>query len=172
MAEILFKELGASLQVVGLTSLFHLPWNFKFIWGPFVDGYESKRRWLLLCEVVITIVLVGLGLLAALGAQTLLPLAAGFLVLALLSATHDIAVDGYYLEALDDDGQSRFVGYRAAAYRVAMLAVSGKPSSVSPSRHAWALANRRARRSSPCSTRSMAARPAATTGGGSELENR
>ncbi|MCA9697160.1 MAG: hypothetical protein KC431_06525 [Myxococcales bacterium] len=125
MAEILFKELGASLQVVGLTSLFHLPWNFKFIWGPFVDGYESKRRWLLLCEVVITVVLVGLGLLAALGAQTLLPLAAGFLVLALLSATHDIAVDGYYLEALDDDGQSRFVGYRAAAYRVAMLAVSG-----------------------------------------------
>ncbi|PRQ07998.1 MFS transporter [Enhygromyxa salina] len=125
LADILFKELGASLQVVGLTSLFHLPWNLKFLWGPFVDDYETKRRWLLASEVAITIVIVLLGLLAAAGSASLPALAAGFLLLAVLSATHDIAIDGYYLELLSERDQSTFVGYRAAAYKVAGLLVKG-----------------------------------------------
>lgn len=125
LAEILFKELGASLQIVGLTSLFHLPWNLKFLWGPFVDGYESKRAWLIVCELAIVAALVALALLTVGGGRALMPLAIGFFLLALLSATHDVAIDGFYLEALDERGQSRFVGYRAAAYRLAMLAVGG-----------------------------------------------
>ena len=42
-------------------------------------------------------------------------------LLAFVSATHDIAIDGYYMDALDQPAQSRFVGYRAAAYRGAVL---------------------------------------------------
>jgi PAT family beta-lactamase induction signal transducer AmpG len=125
VADILFKELGASLQVVGLTSLFHLPWNLKFLWGPLVDNYETKRRWLLATEVVIVALLVLLGLLAAGSGLALMPLAVGFVMLALLSATHDIAIDGFYLEVLDGDDQSKFVGYRAAAYRIAVLVIGG-----------------------------------------------
>jgi PAT family beta-lactamase induction signal transducer AmpG len=125
LADILFKELGASLQVVGLTSLFHLPWNLKFLWGPFVDDYETKRRWLLASEVAITIVIVLLGLIAAAGSVSFAALAAGFLLLAVLSATHDIAIDGFYLELLTERDQSVFVGYRAAAYKVAALLVKG-----------------------------------------------
>jgi PAT family beta-lactamase induction signal transducer AmpG len=125
LADILFKELGASLQVVGLTALFHLPWNLKFLWAPFVDDYETKRRWLIAIEVALTAVIVLLGLLAAAGGVSLLPLAVGFLVLGLLSATHDIAIDGFYLEALDDRDQTNFVGYRAAAYKIGMVLVSG-----------------------------------------------
>ncbi|MFV8751615.1 hypothetical protein ACNOYE_13810 [Nannocystaceae bacterium ST9] len=125
LAEILFKELGASLQVIGLTSLFHLPWNLKFLWGPFVDGYETKRRWLLGCEVALVVLIALIALLSA-GAEAALGLLAlGFLILGLLSATHDIAIDGYYLEALDPIEQSRWVGFRAASYRLAMLAVGG-----------------------------------------------
>ena len=48
-----------------------------------------------------------------------------FVVIAFASATHDIAVDGYYLEALDLKEQALFVGIRSAAYRVAFLAGSG-----------------------------------------------
>lgn len=125
LADILFKELGASLQVVGLTSLFHLPWNLKFLWAPFVDDYETKRRWLLVIEVALTAVIVLLGLLAAASGISLLPLAVGFMLLGLLSATHDIAIDGFYLEALDDRDQSNFVGYRAAAYKIAVVLVGG-----------------------------------------------
>src|SRR5262245_20670399 len=87
LADILFKELGASLQIVGLTSLFHLPWNLKFLWAPFVDDYETKRRWLIAIEVALTAVIVLLGLLAAASGVSLVALAVGFLVLGLLSAT-------------------------------------------------------------------------------------
>ena len=34
IAKLLFTELGTSLSGIGLTSLFHLPWNLKFLWGP------------------------------------------------------------------------------------------------------------------------------------------
>ena len=124
LAEVLFRELGASLQVIGLTSLFHLPWNLKFLWAPFLDGFSTKRAWILGSEVAIGALLVALAFAST--AAVVLPLAALlFFLLAFASATHDVAVDGYYLEGLDAAGQSRFVGYRSTAYRVAMLAVSG-----------------------------------------------
>jgi PAT family beta-lactamase induction signal transducer AmpG len=124
VAEILFKELGASLQLIGLTALFHLPWNLKFLWGPFLDQYETKRRWLLAVEVALTVVMVALSLVAS-SSQMLGVIAACFMLMGLLAATHDIAIDGFYLEGLDERGQSRFVGYRAMAYKVASLVVRG-----------------------------------------------
>ena len=125
LAEVLFTELGASLVVVGLTSIFHLPWNLKFLWGPYIDDYETKRRWLLATEVVLSVLLLVLGFLSTTSAL-LIAISACFIVLAFVSATHDGAVDGYYLEGLDEDGQARWVGYRAAAYRVATILVLGQ----------------------------------------------
>jgi PAT family beta-lactamase induction signal transducer AmpG len=124
IAEILFKELGASLQVVGLTALFHLPWNLKFLWGPLIDQYETKRRWLIGIEVALSLTLVVLSFFVSVGAAFGV-LAATFLVMAFLSATHDIAIDGYYLEGLDERGQSKFVGFRAMSFRVAAMILSG-----------------------------------------------
>ncbi len=124
VANVLFTELKASLQLVGMTALFHLPWNLKFLWGPYVDEYGTKRGWLVATEIALA---VALGLLA-LVTRSPYPLAAasaGFIAVAFLSATHDIAVDGYYLEALDTHEQSRYVGLRAMAYRAAMLLVAG-----------------------------------------------
>ena len=124
LAEILFKEMGASLQAIGLTSLFHLPWNLKFLWGPFLDSYESKRRWLVGTEVALSAVLLALAWIAH-DRASLAALSVCFLLVAILSATHDMAIDGYYLEALDPRGQSAFVGYRAMAYRFAGMLVGG-----------------------------------------------
>jgi PAT family beta-lactamase induction signal transducer AmpG len=124
LAEILFTELGASLGAIGLTSLFHLPWNLKFLWGPFLDHFETKRRWLIGVEVALTATLVALSFFSS-TPQLLGAVVASFLILAMLSATHDTAIDGFYLEGLDDAGQSRFVGYRAMAYKVASLVVRG-----------------------------------------------
>lgn len=124
MAEVLFTELGAGLRAIGLTALFHLPWNLKFAWAPFLDQYETKRRWLLGVEVALSVVLLALAVLA--GTSTLLlGISIAFLVIAILSATHDAAIDGFYMEGLDEAGQAKFVGYRAAAYRGATVVVSG-----------------------------------------------
>jgi PAT family beta-lactamase induction signal transducer AmpG len=124
LAEFLFKALGASYGTIGLTSLFHLPWNLKFLWGPFLDRFETKRRWLWTTEVLLTLVTLALAFVAP-AAELLGVIAALFMVMAVLSATHDIAIDGYYLEGLDERGQSRFVGYRAMAYKIASLIVRG-----------------------------------------------
>lgn len=126
IAEALFTEFGASLKVIGLTSIFHLPWNLKFLWGPYLDEYACKRRWLLWTELFLFITILGLALSVTLPDVVVLSVASVFfLLMAFLSATHDIAIDGYYLEALDKTDQSRFVGYRVAAYRVAMLVAGG-----------------------------------------------
>ena len=137
-ADALFTVMGMSLSNLGLTTVLHLPWNLKFLWGPFVDQYESKRRWLLATEVVLCILLAVLTVVGGVGAP-LSVVAAVFVVIAILSATHDIAVDGFYLEGLDEEGQSRYVGYRAAAYRLAMLAVNG-PLLVLADRLGWRVA--------------------------------
>ncbi|MEZ4267881.1 MAG: MFS transporter [Myxococcota bacterium] len=124
LSEVLFKELGASLATIGLTSLFHLPWNLKFLWGPLLDGFGTKRRWLVLTEVAL-VVLVALLAFAATLPSPLTVAAVLFTLLAAVAATHDIAIDGYYLEALDSKAQSAYVGFRATAYKLAMLAVGG-----------------------------------------------
>ena len=48
-----------------------------------------------------------------------------FFIGSILAATNDIAIDGYYMEALDEKGQAKFVGYRVMAYRIAMMTGSG-----------------------------------------------
>jgi PAT family beta-lactamase induction signal transducer AmpG len=134
----LFTVMGMSLSTLGLTTILHLPWNLKFLWGPFVDGYETKRRWLLATEVVLCGLMAVLTLVGGVDAPLWL-LAAVFMMVAIVSATHDIAIDGFYLEGLDQTGQSRYVGYRAAAYRLAMLAVNG-PLMVAADALGWRVA--------------------------------
>lgn len=135
IAEAMFKEFGASLQAIGLTALFHLPWNLKFLWGPLLDRYATKRGWLIRIEIVVSALLVLLTFCTGLP-NVLVVASIVFLMLAVVSATHDIAIDGYYLEALDRDGQSRYVGFRAMAYRVAIFVVAS-PAFILIDRVGW-----------------------------------
>ncbi len=120
----MFKSLDASNTFIGLTSFLYIPWSIKFLWGPLVDGKSTKRTWLLSTQII-------LGLLFALNAIAiqmpyfiLLTLAL-FTLIAFISATHDIAIDGYYLYSLDEKNQAFFVGIRSAFYRLAMIFAGG-----------------------------------------------
>src|SRR5690606_34676598 len=117
--------MGASLRTIGLTSLFHLPWNIKFLWGPFVDHYETKRRWLVGVEILLSVMLVLTALLVGSTGEISRALIASLALVALLSATHDIAIDGFYLEALDERKQAAYVGLRATFYRIATIVLGG-----------------------------------------------
>lgn len=114
-----FTAAGASLQIIGLVSLYGLPWNLKFLWSPLVDLHGSSRRWLVGTELALAAILLALAAAADLGALGLV--AALFGVVAVAAATHDIAVDGFYLQALDKDAQAAFSGLRVGAYRIALL---------------------------------------------------
>jgi len=124
VSSVFFKDNGASLQAIGLTSLYGLPWVLKFLWAPFVDEFSTKRNWLLSMEICLT----GVLLLVALGSTLPNPLtlvAFLFLVTALISATHDISIDGFYLENMNREEQAKYVGFQAMSYRIALIAGGG-----------------------------------------------
>ena len=119
----LFTSMGASAQVVGLTALYGLPWNLKFLWGPVMDRYGTLRRWAIGLEVALAI---AIALIAWPAQQLDLSAAARvFLVVAVLAAAQDVAVDGFYMHALGKTDQAELSGLRAGAFRLAMLAGKG-----------------------------------------------
>lgn len=124
VSTVFFRDNGVSLEGIGLTSLFGLPWALKFFWAPHLDRYGTKRDWLLIMQMLLAMLLLIAAALAPLP-QAIPLIGMTFLVGSFLAATHDIATDGYYLETLDTPGQARFVGYRVMAYRIAMMAGTG-----------------------------------------------
>ncbi len=124
ISSVYFKDHHASLPAIGMTSLFGLPWTLKFLWAPYLDRYGTKRKWILILEALLCVVVLAFAGMS----QTAVTLNASmllFMLIAFVAATHDIAIDGYYLEALDRKGQARFVGYRVMAYRLALISGAG-----------------------------------------------
>jgi PAT family beta-lactamase induction signal transducer AmpG len=119
----LFTALNASLPVIGMTSLYGLAWNFKFLWSPLVDRFGSIRQWMVVFQGLLAL---SIGL-AALPAQQghLATVAIIMVVVAVLAATHDVAIDGFYLSALNDRSQANYAGLRIAAYRLSLLFGNG-----------------------------------------------
>jgi PAT family beta-lactamase induction signal transducer AmpG len=124
VSTVFFRDRGVSLEAVGLTTLFGLPWILKFFWGPLVDEFASKRRWLLSMQAALAVLIGAAAFLVPLPSAPRL-IAIVFFIAAFVAATHDIAIDGYYLAALDKGEQTKFLGYRVMAYRVAMLTGTG-----------------------------------------------
>jgi PAT family beta-lactamase induction signal transducer AmpG len=115
--------LGSSPSAVGLTALYGLAWNFKFLVGPLVDGLGTLRRWIVALEVALAVGAVGLSFAA--GARDAGAVARIFVAIAVMAAVHDVATDGFYLAALPPREQAALSGLRVAAYRAAMLFANG-----------------------------------------------
>jgi PAT family beta-lactamase induction signal transducer AmpG len=118
-----FTAMGASLPTIGATSLYGLAWNLKLLWSPLVDRHGTTRRWLLAAEALLGVAVVAIAWPA--GQRDIGAVARALVVVAFLAATHDIAIDGFYLGALDKDAQAKLAGVRVAAFRAAMLTGNG-----------------------------------------------
>ncbi len=121
---IMYKKMGISNQLIGMTSILYLPWVIKMFWGPAIDIYSTKRNWIIFMQLGMGIAFVALSM-AVQFSSFFLPTLGGFIIVAFLSATHDIAADGFYMLALDQNQQALFVGVRATFYRLAMIFGSG-----------------------------------------------
>ncbi len=124
-AGLMFKDLGITNDRIGLwTNLIALAWTAKMLWGPLVDLTLTKRRWTLLTQGLMVLLIAALA-----WAVTLPSFFTACLVmltgLAFVSATHDIAADGFYLLALDKQTQAFFVGVRSTFYRLSVMFGSG-----------------------------------------------
>jgi len=129
----LFTKMGVPNGAMALfTGMLYLPWVIKPLWSPIVDVLKTKRWWIIIMEIVLSIAFIGLTISLPhptedmiAGGQTPISLFSIMLILfwltAFASATHDIAADGYYMLALEGKEQSFFVGIRSLFYRLSSI---------------------------------------------------
>ncbi len=113
-----FREGHAPLTEIGAISLLGLPWTLKFLWAPAVDYFRHHRLWMLGADILMALALGRLAWAYGVGPKALL--AIGFFTV--LSATNDIAIDGYTLELLEVGEMGVANGLRIGFYRAGMLA--------------------------------------------------
>lgn len=125
-AKFLYNDLGLTPERLGvITGSMYLPWVLKPLWSPFIDLVKTKRWWICITQLL----LAACFLLLAGAIRTdnwLLGSAAALWGLAIISATHDIAADGFYMLGLKERDQAGLTGVRATAYRLAMLFAKGR----------------------------------------------
>ncbi|HEY7637268.1 MAG TPA: MFS transporter [Gemmatimonadales bacterium] len=114
---------GSGLVEIGLVSALSFPWTFKFVWSPLVDRVGSRRQWIAACLTGLT------ALTLVLASVELGALTRWFWVLLLaivtFSATQDIAIDAYTIEATTKQELGVANSVRIAAYRVSMFTAGG-----------------------------------------------
>lgn len=112
-----FRQRGVDLKSIGVLSLLGLAWTLKFLWAPAVDYWRRHRLWMAAADLAMGAVMIAFAAHDGFGAGVWLLIG----VFALLSATNDIAIDGYTIELLNRDELGRGNGLRIGFYRVGMI---------------------------------------------------
>jgi len=117
----MYKKMNISNTDIALyTSWLYLPWVIKPLWSPVVDLLKTKRYWIIIMQFLIGAGLAGVALNIPTDNFFKYTLAF-FWLIAFSSATHDIAIDGFYMLGLDDHQQAFFSGVRTTLYRLAFI---------------------------------------------------
>ena len=122
------REAGVERAMIGFLSWVGLAYAFKWVWAPLVDRLPlpglttwlgRRRSWLLLAQVAVIAGLVGM---AGTDPRNALSALVGWAVLvAVGSATQDIALDAYRIESADVDAQAALAATYQTGYRLAMI---------------------------------------------------
>ncbi len=122
------RDEGVARSVIGFFSWVGVTYSIKVFWAPVVDRlqlpfltrYLGKRRsWMMLAQLGIMLGLVGM---AMADSSVQLNLIALFAVMvAFCSATQDIVIDAYRIEAVDVDCQGAMAATYVLGYRLALL---------------------------------------------------
>ena len=112
-------SIGASNTAGAMTSGLHAATLLKFLWSPIVDLFGRLRTWVWVMQIVLGLGMFGVAAISGHGNSWMLWVGLG--ALAIMLATHDIACDGFYLQALDRKGQALYAGTRIGAYRLATI---------------------------------------------------
>lgn len=123
------RDLGIERTLIGFFSWIGITYSIKVFWAPVVDRLPlpvltrllgKRRSWMLLAQCCIAAGLIGMALTDPL---LQLGLIAWFaLLVAFSSATQDITIDAYRIEAMDPRYQGAMAAAYVFGYRVALLA--------------------------------------------------
>ena len=56
---VFFRVHGVRLADIGLLSLVGLPWTLKFLWAPALDQWGQRRTWVVGCQALLAIGMIG-----------------------------------------------------------------------------------------------------------------
>ncbi len=128
------RESGVALQTIGFFSLATLSYSLKFLWAPLVDRNSipvltamlgHRRSWMLVCQALI---IFGLWLISGSNPAANLGLVALFAVfVAFASATQDIVIDAWRIEAAGEERQGAMAAAYQWGYRIAILTAGIAP---------------------------------------------
>jgi len=112
------------LKVIGAFALIQFPYTWKFLWSPLLDRYAvpvlgRRRGWMLLMQGALLVVIAALGGFSP--QKDLMMIVLFTTLLALLSATLDIALDAYRRELLFDNELGLGNAVHVNAYRISGL---------------------------------------------------
>ena len=123
------REAGIERSTIGFFSWVGITFSIKVLWAPVVDrttiplltrALGKRRSWILVAQVGIALALLGIA--ATDPAQNTAVIAALALIVAFCSATQDIGVDAYRIEAVEEDLQGAMAATYQLGYRIALLA--------------------------------------------------
>ena len=115
---------GVTLGTIGLFSLILLPYNWKFLWAPFMDRFlppllGRRTGWMLITQACL---LVSIAVLGFISPQNSIGLAAAVcLIVAFFSASQDIVLDAYRRELLLENELGLGNQIHVQAYRISGL---------------------------------------------------
>jgi PAT family beta-lactamase induction signal transducer AmpG len=121
-------QCGISRTTIGYFSWIGLTYSLKFFWSPVVDRVRlplltrwlgRRRSWMLLAQAGIAAGLTGMALNDP--AQNLTPTIVFALLVAFSSATQDISLDAYRIEAAPMDLQGGMAAAYQMGYRIALI---------------------------------------------------
>jgi MFS transporter, PAT family, beta-lactamase induction signal transducer AmpG len=124
------REAGVDRSTIGFLSWIGFAYSTKWLWSPLVDqlplpllerALGRRRSWMLLSQLAIAGSLVGFAF-AQPGPDHLGPMIVFALLVAFSSATQDIAIDAWRIEAVSQEQQGVMAGAYQAGYRIALFA--------------------------------------------------
>lgn len=115
---------GVDLTKIGLFSLVGLPYSLKFLWSPILDRYVPpilgrRRGWLLITQILLLFAIAAMSLHDP--KTGLKALAFNAVLIALFSASQDIAGDAYRTDVLTDRELGAGAAIWVLGYRIALL---------------------------------------------------
>jgi PAT family beta-lactamase induction signal transducer AmpG len=122
------REAGVPVTTIGLFSWVALAYSLKFIWSPIIDAFDvpglarllgRRRAWMIVSQLVVILGLVCAGVSDP--ATSVAITAAFTLVVAFGSATQDVVVDGWRIDAAPVEMQGIMAAAYQLGYRLALL---------------------------------------------------
>jgi PAT family beta-lactamase induction signal transducer AmpG len=138
------RDVGIERSTIGFFAWVGLTYSIKVFWSPVVDRIAipfltrtlgKRRSWMLLAQCGVIAGLVGI---AYSNPITQIVSVAVFAVLiAFSSATQDIAIDAYRIEAVDPEYQGAMAGTYQSGWRIAAALVGGAVSLLLAQYYSW-----------------------------------